>query len=145
MAEENLKDFSINWIVTGLLVVALLGFAVTFIANNNPGSMGAEMDAVFSNTDGNLSGNLVESINDADKVLNITSETDPEASQLGSRDSVSSSFSAKTSAMNYWEGSKQLFSWTFSGAIGKILISTFAGILGFLSFYYITKFIRNGI
>jgi len=121
MAEDNLKDFTINWIVTGLLVVALLGFAVTFISNNNPTSMGDDADTVFGNTYANMSNNLAESSADADNVLNITSKTNPEISDLGSRDSVASAYSAKSSSISYWDGSKQLLSWTFSGATGKII------------------------
>jgi len=146
MAEENLKDFTINWIVTGLLLVALIGFAVTFMAHNNP-TLGLDNYAedVFSATYSDMSGYVSDSPEDANVVLNITSKTNPEISDLGSRDSVASAYSSKESSIQYWEGSKQLLGLVFSGEIGGMLIAVIGGILGFLSFYYIVKFIRNGI
>jgi len=145
MAEENLKDFSINWILTGFLFVCLLGFSIHFMFNNNPGGFGSDTDSVFNNTYNSLNPKLIESTEDSNTLLNITSKTNPEVSDLGSRDSVASAYSAKGSASQYWESSKQLLSWVFSGDTGAMIISVIGGIMGFLSFYYIVKFIRNGI
>ena len=144
MAEDSLKDFTINWILTGTLMVCLVAFAIIFMYDNNEGGLGSDTDKIFSNTNSNLTNNLLASSEDSDTLLNITSNTNPEASELGSRDSVATSFKSKASATDYWEGGKNLMSWVFSGTTGKLLISVFSGIIGFLAFFYITKFIRLG-
>lgn len=144
MAEENLKDFTINWMVFGLLFISLIGFSVSFMANNNPIGLGDDASSIFTDTYSNYSSKLLDSPEDANKLLNITAQTNPEVSDLGSRDSVASAYESKRSSTQYWEASKQLISWTFSGDIGKMLLSIFGGIIAFLSFYYIYKLIRQG-
>jgi hypothetical protein len=144
LAEENLKDFTINWIVLGLLFTSLIGFSVSFMLNNNPTGLGDDASSIFGNTYNNYSSKLLNSPEDANKLLNITSQTNPEVSDLGSRDSVASAYEASRSSKDYWDASKQLISWTFSGAIGEMLLAVFGGIIAFLSFYYIYKFIRQG-
>lgn len=144
--EENLKDFTINWIITGLLMVVLIGFTIFFMSNNNNSyGLGSDMGSVLNSTYSDVAGKLIEVPTDSDTVLNITSKTNPEVSDLGSRDSVASAYSAKGSATKYWESSKKMLSFIFSGTIGEMLIAVFAGIIGFVAFYYIVKFIRNGI
>jgi len=143
--EENLKDFTINWIVTGLLLTSLIAFTVFFMFNNNPIGLGDDADTVLGSTSDDISSKLLDVSGDADVVLNITANTNPEVSDLGSRDSVASAYSMKGTGTGYWEGSKTLLAWIFSGAIGEMLIVIFGGIIGFLAFYYIVKFIRNGI
>ena len=143
--EENLKDFTINWIVTGLLLTSLIAFTVFFMLNNNPIGLGDDADTVLGSTSDDISSRLLDVSGDADVVLNITANTNPEVSDLGSRDSVASAYSMKGTGTGYWEGSKTLLAWIFSGAIGEMLIVIFGGIIGFLAFYYIVKFIRNGI
>lgn len=146
MSEENMKDFTINWIVTGLLLFSLIAFTTFFMLNNNPDyGLNDGTDNIFSAASGNISSRLLEVSNDADIVSNITANTNPEVSDLGSRDSVASAYSMKGTGTGYWEGSKTLLAWIFSGAIGEMLIVIFGGIIGFLAFYYIVKFIRNGI
>jgi len=145
MSEDNLKDFTINWIVTGLLLTSLIAFTVFFMLNNNPIGLGDDADTVLTITSAGISSKLLEVSGDSDVVLNITANTNPEVSDLGSRDSVASAYSMKGTGTSYWEGSKTLLAWIFSGAIGEMLIVIFGGIIGFLAFYYIVKFIRNGI
>jgi len=143
LGEDSLKDFTINWILTGFLTFCLLAFATTFMYNNNPGGFG-DTDSVFSSSYNNFSSQLMTSSESSDALLNITANTNPEVSDLGSRDSVATSYEAKSSATGYWESSKILMSWVFSGHTGKMLISVFAGILALLSYFYIMKHIRTG-
>lgn len=145
MAEENIKDFVINWMIIGLLITCLISFAVAFMFNNNPGGFGDDSDSIFSNTNTGIQSRLLESSDNADVALNITANTNPEASDLGSRDSVATSYELAGNSKSYWEGSKEILSWVFSGDIGKMLLAVFGGIIGYLSVYYIIKFIRNGI
>ena len=144
MVENNLKDFTINWILTGFLMFCLLAFATLFMLNNNPIGLGTDADTSLTDTYNSLNSQLLTSSDDADTLLNITANTNPEVSDLGSRDSVATSYVAKGSATNYWESGKFLISWVFSGTPGKMLISVFAGIIGFLSYFYISKHIRTG-
>ena len=144
MVEESLKDFTINWIVTGCLLFCLIAFATLFMVNNNTTGFGDDMDEIFSNANTGLSTQLVSSSESSDILLNITANTNPEASQLGSRDVVSTSYEAKASFSGYWTTGKVMLSWVFSGDSGKMLVSVFAGIIGFLSYFYIMKHIRTG-
>ena len=142
--EDSLKDFTINWILTGFLMFCLIAFATVFMFNNNPIGLGDDADNKIGTTYTSLNSQLFSSSEDSDTLLNITANTNPEVSDLGSRDSVATSYKAKSSAINYWETSKMLISWVFSGTTGKMLISVFAGIIGFLSYFYIMKHIRTG-
>ena len=144
MAEENLKDFTINWIMTGFLMFCLIAFATIFMYNNNPTGLGEDANTRMETTYNSLNTQLISSAEDSDTLLNITSNTNPEVSDLGSRDSVATSYEAKGSATDYWETGKMLVSWVFSGTTGKMLISVFAGIIGFLSYFYIMRHIRTG-
>lgn len=143
MAEENLKDFTTNWIVGGLLVFCLLTFAITFIYHNNSTALNDGTGNVFNQQYNNDSARLTETPSDANSLLNITANTNPEISNLGSRDSVSTSFGAKKSATNNWKSSKKLLEWVFSGDSGEILLGVIGGLLAFLSMFYIWRFIRG--
>ena len=143
MAEENLKDFTTNLIVGGLLMFCLLAFAITFIFNNNTSALDGGTGDIFSTSYDNISTNLYESSEDSNTLLNITSNTNPEISQLGSRDSVAVSFQTKGSAISYFEKSKLLISWVFSGTAGSILLGVIGGLLGFLSMFFIWRFVRG--
>ena len=144
MAETGLKDFTINWIIGGLLLFCLLAFSLTFIYNNNSSALDGGTGDIFDESSDGFSGQLYGSPEDSNTLLNITSNTNPEVSDLGSRDSVAVSFEAKGSATSYWEGSKSLLSWVFSGTAGKILLGVFGGIIGFTSLFFLWRFIRTG-
>ena len=144
MTEDNLKDFTINWIITGLLTTCLLMFAITFMYSNNP--TGLDKDGtgnIFNSSKTNLNSKLVGIETESDGDLNLTAEMDPEKSQLGSRESVSSSFSIFSSGRSIWTQSMSLFSWVFQGDVGKILVGTIGGMIGLLGVYYISKFVRG--
>ena len=144
MTEDNLKDFTINWIITGLLTTCLLMFAITFMYSNNP--TGLDKDGtgnIFNKTKTNMTNKLVGIDVEIDSVLNLSAEMDPEKSELSSRESVSSSFSIFRSGKSIWTQSMSLFSWVFQGDVGKILVGTIGGIIGLLGVYYISKFVRG--
>lgn len=145
MAEDNLKDFTINWMITGFLITCLISFTIVFMFNNNPQGLGDEGNDIFNTTYSGMSSNILETPTDVDSILNITANTNPEASDLGSRDSVASAYDSRQISMSYWEASKNMIGWVFTGDIGNMLIMVFSGIIGFLSFYFIVKYIRNGI
>jgi hypothetical protein len=145
MAEDNLMGFTMSSITTGLLLFCLISFTILFMINNNPNGLGDVAQGKLTYTQSNLSGRLLSTDKDADKVLNITANTNPEASELGSRDSVSSSYSAFGASKGFFESTKILIAWVFVGEIGQMLLIVFGGIIGFLGFYFIYKFIKNGI
>ena len=144
MTEDNLKDFTINWIITGLLTACLLMFAITFMYSNNP--TGLDKDGtgnIFNSSKTTLSSKLIGMETETDGVSELTADMDPEKSQLGSRESVSSSFSIFGSGKSIWTQSRYLFSWVFQGDVGEILVGTIGGIIGLLGVYYIYKFVRG--
>lgn len=144
MAEENLKDFTINWTVFGLLFVCLLVFAITFMANNNPVGLNDGAEDILISTQGNISGNLYEVEPTSNEILNITAGTDPEASFLGSRDSVGVSYKGYGTGRSIWTSGKMMIAWIFTGDLGKLLLTVFGGLIAFIGGYYIVKWIRQG-
>lgn len=143
MVDNGLKDFTINWMLTGCLMFCLVAFATIFMYNNNAIGLGEDADEIFGNTYDGFNSQLLSS-ESAETFSNVTANTNPEVSDLGGREVVSTSYEAKGSATGYWETSKILISWVFSGDTGKMLISLFAGIIGVLSYFYIMKHIRTG-
>ena len=131
--------------IGGLLLFCLLAFAISFVYNNNSSTLDDGTGSIFSQSYDNISSKLYSSSEDSNTLLNVTSNTNPEISDLGSRDSVAVSFGAKGSATSYWEGSKTLLSWVFSGTAGKILLGAFGGMITILAIFYVWRFIRNGL
>lgn len=143
MAENNLKDFTTNWMVAGFLMFCLLTFTITFMYDNNPLGLDDGTGDIFNQNYDNISNRLVETSQDANFLLNITANTNPEVSDLGSRDSVAAGFEAKKTATANWEDSKKIIGWVFSGDSGKV-INVIGALLTFLSAFYIWRFIRAG-
>jgi len=144
MATDNLKGFTMQGVTGGLLLTCLLAFAIGFMYINNPTGLGDDADSVLQGAYTDSNDRLLETPNDADTLLNITSNTNPEASDLGSRDSVSTSYSATGTAKGSFEAAKDLISWVFTGTTGKLLLGVLAGIIGLLSYFFISKHIRQG-
>ena len=144
MAENNMKDFTINWAIFGLLFTCLMAFTISFMVNNNPIGLNDGASDILSSTYVSMNGSLSEIEADSDELLNITSKTNPEASYLGSRDTVGVSYGAYGTGKSFWSSSKTMIQWVFIGEIGKILVVTFSGLIGFLGVYFITKWIRTG-
>jgi len=143
MATDDLNSFTMQGVVGGLLLVCLLSFAIGFIYLNNPTGLG-NTGTVLQNSYNSSNNVLTEAPNNADELLNITANTNPEVSDLGSRDSVSTSFSATGTAKGSFNAAKDLISWVFTGTTGKLLLGVFGGIIGLLSYFYIYKHIRQG-
>lgn len=144
MAQESLKDFSLDAIKVGVLMFCLLTFAITFMYNNNQDGLSDGTGDIFETSKDSVSIQLLASPEDSNTLLNITANTNPEASQLGSRDSVATSYEAKGSATGYYDISKKLITWVFAGTTGKILLGMFGGMLGLMAFFFIVKNIRTG-
>lgn len=145
MAEDTLKDLTINWILGGFLIFCLLSFAISFMFNNNPTGLNDGTETILEQTSDGYSDLLVETTEDSNAILNITANTNPEVSDLGSRDSVAVSFSTKKSATSFWTQSRLLISWVFSGTVGNILIGVLGGLMSFIGMFALWRFIRTGV
>jgi len=143
MAATDLKSFSMQGIVGGFLLVCLVSFAVSFMFYNNPTGLG-DTNKILENTQTKTTNFLVETPQSADTLLNITSNTNPEVSELGSRDIVATSYSAFGSTRQSFNNAKELISWVFTGTTGQLLLGIIAGVIGLLGYFYITKHIRIG-
>lgn len=143
MAESDLKDFTVNWIIGGLLLFSLLSFAITFMYDNNSTGLSDGTDSVFDSISDNVSNKLDEIPQDSESVLNDTANTNPEISDLGSRDTVTVGYETKKTPGEIWEGSKVLLSWVFSGDSGDLLLAVIGGLIGFMITFYIWRFIRG--
>lgn len=144
MALNDLKDFTSQGLMGGFLLSCLLIFAVGFMAVNNGDGFGSETDSVFNGIDTGLQSKLEESPTDADTLLNITANTNPEAGDLGSRDSVAASYSAVGATRKYFEASKDLIAWVFTGETGNMLLLVFGALIGFTAVFLSYKFLRQG-
>lgn len=144
MAENDLKDFTTNWIVAGFLMFCLLTFAITFMYNNNSSALDDGTGNLFNQDYNTTKNRLVETPTDANTFLNITSNTNPEVSDLGSRDSVAAGFESKGTASANWDDSKKMIGWVFSGDTGKVILGVIGGLITFLTGFYIWRFIRAG-
>ena len=143
MADNNIKQFTVSWILFGVLFFSLLSFALTFMFNNNPTGLGDTGD-IFENTQTGLSSKLFEVPPDSNALLNITAKTNPEESFLGSRDSVATSYGLTDTGQGFFESAKIFMSWVFTGTAGKMLIAVFGGLFSIVALYWIIKFIRTG-
>lgn len=144
MAQENLRSFTINGVLAGLLLTCLLAFAIGFMYHNNPSGLGDDADYIFNETYSSSTNTLIESPQDADTLLNITANTNPEISDLGSRDIVATSYSATGTGKSSWQQMKYLISWVFTGDSGKVLLGVLGGLIGLLSYFFIMRHIRQG-
>lgn len=146
MPEDNIKDFTINWILIGLLMVCLISFAIVFIQSNNPtNGFSNGTSEKFTSTQSGLNTKIYAVEGDAGSILNITANTNPEASQLGSRDSVAAAYQTKDSAVGIFDSIKIFVAWIFVGDLGKMLLTVITGIIGFTSVYFIVKWVRTGL
>jgi len=143
MALNNLKDFSIEWILFGMLFVCLMSFGTMFMTENNPegfGSTQGKFDAYKSN----MSSALVVVEGDSNSLLNISAQNDPEVSELGSKDSVATSYGIMGGARAFLSSFKLFLTWIVPGAVGLMIASIIAGMFSLVALYFITKWIRQG-
>lgn len=144
MAVDNLRNFTMQFVVGGFLLFLLLAFAISFTYQNNPLGLTDDSSTVLNDAYSSTNTLLEDSPEDSDLLLNITANTNPEVSQLGSRDSVSTSYSATGSAKGYFDSAKTMIAWVFSGEMGRMLLVVLGGIIGTLSYFFIMRHIRTG-
>lgn len=143
MPNENLKDFTIEWIVFGLLFFSLMTFAGLFVGANNPAAFG-DTQGSFYKYSADIQSRLVGVENNTNLLLNVSANTNPEESFLGSRDSVATSYGIMGTAKGFLDSTKLFMGWILTGTAGQILITVFVGMFGTISIYLITKWLRTG-
>lgn len=143
MVANNLKEFNNEWILFGLLFFCLMTFTVTFMANNNEGGLGNSADK-FSGYSSDVQGNLVGMEDTSNSLLNISAQNDPEISNLGSKDSVATSYGVFGNAKLYLVSFTQFVGWMFTGTAGQVIIGVIGGMFALTGLYFITKWIRTG-
>jgi len=142
MANRDIKDFTINWVLFGLLIFSLLAFAVSFVANNNSDALG-DTQGTFESTSQELQDSLLEIEDDTNQQINISADLQSEESQLGTRAAASTSYGLMGTGTGFWKKAKGLIALVFSGLIGQIIIGVFGGLIGIAALYYIIKLIRS--
>jgi hypothetical protein len=143
MAQQNLKDFVVTYVLLGVLMFGLVTFTIYFIGNNNPAAITSEYGDILNVTSQDLTVRLVETNAAAEEVSNSTRSTNPEASFLGSRDQVASAYKMAGSSKYLWESSKPLTS-VVLGENATIILLIFSGIIVFVFVFRIFRFIRIG-
>lgn len=142
MANDNIKDFSINFIMYGLLFLSLSTFTVLFVTNNNIDAIGNDLLNLTNTTSNSINLNLVATEGTANDISNSTSYTNPEASYLGSKDQVATAFKMTGSAKTSFESSKKMLGIVLDDY--PVLIAVFSGIVIFSMVYFIIKSFRTG-
>ena len=121
MADKNIKDFAINWVLFGLLIFSLLTFAVLFVGNNNPNALGTSQ-GIFENSSSELQGSLLEVESGTNLQINTSSNLQSEESTLGTRAASSTSYGLMGTGTGFWKKLKVLISYIFSGLVGQIIL-----------------------
>lgn len=142
MADEELRQAVITWSLLGLLSFSLIGFFLTVVSSNNISSLSPEYFNKLNATKNNLNTYFVNSSATADKVLNSTSFTNPEASYLGSKDQVATAYDVAGSAKGSFEQLKLLIGIAFSQNPEYLIF--FGGIIIFSFVMLIISFLRIG-
>lgn len=140
---DNLKDFTNNWIMFGLLFFMMMSFTIYFFAYNGTEGLG-DSESKFTDAQSSVQSKLIDVENESNILMNISAQTDPQVSQLGSSDSVATSYKLTGTSKGMWESSKVFIKWILTGTTGEILISIFSGMILISSIYFITKWIRAG-
>ncbi len=144
MALDNLKDFNIQWVTISLLFFSLMTFTLFFMYNNSPDALGEYGDK-FETTESGIQSKLIAVEGDSNTLLNVSSQNNPEVSDLGSKDSVGTSYGVYGSSKSFIDQIKLFMDWVLVGTASQVLISVMIGLFGMMGLYLIVKWIRSGI
>ena len=139
---DNIKDFTVTWILTGVLVFALLTFALIFVYNNNPTALG-ENEEQIEILEGDFSNSLQEIEQDMDIKMNSSAKLNSEDTVLGTASASSTSYGFMGTAQSKVTIMKRMIAWIFAGTFGQILAKILSGLVGLVGLYYIVVFIRR--
>ena len=142
MADQNIKDFTVNWILFGVLFFSLMFFSLSFVFNNNSDALG-EYKANYDIYSANISSNLLELEGDSNEQINISAIIESEDLELGSRVAASNSYGFMSSARNYWSGTKEFTALMFEGTAGQIITGVFSGLFLIIALFFIFRLGRT--
>lgn len=142
MADENIKDFTVNWILFGVLFFSLMFFSLSFVFNNNSDALGEFKDNYEIYSSG-ISSNLLELERDSNEQINISAIIESEDLELGSRVAASNSYGFMSSAKNYWSGTKGFIALMFEGTAGQIIVGVFSGLFLIIALFFIFRLGRT--
>lgn len=142
MTEDNIKDFTLTWILAGVLIFSLLTFALIFTYNNNPSALG-ENEQQITVLKGNFSNSLQEVEGDMNTEFNTSAELNSEDTSVGTASASSTSYNFAGTGQSKWTIIKQMIAWIFAGTFGQIVIKIISGIFGLVALYYVIKLIRS--
>lgn len=142
MVEDNIKDFTLTWILAGVLIFALLTFALIFTYNNNPSALGENEQQIVV-LKGNFSNSLQEVEGDMNTEFNTSAELNSEDTSVGTASASSTSYNFAGTGQSKWTIIKQMIAWIFAGTFGQIVIKIISGIFGLVALYYVIKLIRS--
>lgn len=142
MADQNIKDFTVNWVLFGVLFFSLMIFTLSFMYSNNQDALG-DAQGNFEIYSSNLSSNLLELEEGTNEQLNISSIIESEDIDIGSRVAASNSYGFFSTGKTFWESSKGFISWMFAGTSGEILVGVFSGLIGIIALFFIFKLGRS--
>ena len=142
MAVDNIKDFGVMYILAAFLFMALLYFAIGFTDENNPDALGVSGDKL-EGFRGEFQSSLIETREAGNNLFNISAESDPEVSILGSRDSVATAYEYEGNSGNFFDKIGRFFEWVIPGSDGAIIMAVLGGIFAFSLAWYGFKAIRG--
>ncbi len=142
MAVNNIKDFGVMFILAAFLFTSLLYFATGFTDQNNPDALGS-IDSKFEDFKGDFQSTLIDTREEGNNLFNISAESDPEVSILGSRDSVATAYQYEGNSGNFFDKIGLFFEWVIPGSNGVIIMSVLGGIFAFSLAWFGFKAIRG--
>ena len=138
MADQNIKDFTKNKILLGLLVFSMLAFATGFIVYNNPLALG-NANEVLNSTYSQVQSNLIEVPGSANDVSNVTAVTQSLDTSGSNAASAATSFGFMKTGIIFWESLILLLGYVFTGTLGQIIIGVLGGLIAFEAIYWIIQ------
>lgn len=142
MADDNIKDFTLKWVLAGVLVFSLLTFALVFVYNNNSSALGENEEQLRIITS-NFSESLVEIEENIDVQMNSSAQLSSEDTSVGSTSASSTSYNLFGETQSSWTNFKIMLAWIFAGSFGTIVAVILGGILGITGLYYVIKLLRS--
>lgn len=142
MAVDNIKDFGVMFILAAFLFTSLLYFATGFTDKNNPDALGS-IDNKFRNFSGEFQSSLINTREEGNNLFNISAESDPEVSILGSRDSVATAYTYEGNSGSFFDKIGLFFEWVIPGSNGVIIMAVLGGLFAFSLAWFGFKAIRG--
>jgi len=146
MAENNITSFTINSLLIGLLIMALISSYVLLVNNEGRGEIFDDYPEIeeynLNLTSVYTSGQLIETANINS---NLSASYNPEASISGADQSGNAiAINLQDLITVVWASIGILGALLFGGVYRAILSTLIITVIGFVSTYYFIKFIRTG-